>query len=49
VGAFDAHLGGLGQIRPTPAGAVRAVRHVLIGDRHLWTASLREDERVTVS
>lgn len=34
VGAFDAHLGGLGQIRPTPAGAVRAVRHALIGDRH---------------
>ncbi len=34
VEAFDAYLGRLGQIRPAHAVAVRAVCHVLIGDRH---------------
>ena len=34
VGAFDAHLGRLGQIRPARAVTVRAVCHVLIGNRH---------------
>lgn len=34
MGPFDAHIGRLGQIRPTPTVAVRAMRHVLIRDRH---------------
>jgi hypothetical protein len=31
VRAFDAHISGLGQIRPAPAATFRAVRHPLIG------------------
>ena len=34
VGPFDAHLGGLGQVRPAGALAVRAVRNMLIGLSH---------------